>query len=180
MANVIKAIDFVLRLEDETMSGVTTHDAKDHGGRTRFGIAERFHPDLTATGFFDQMPVMAALDIAHQVYQKSYVTPLRLDVIWDQRLANAFLAFAVNAGVEHAIEKMQSALRGCGAQAKQDGIMGPATIGAINIAAPDALLAAFTNEQKRYYRQIAADDPSQNRFLDGWIHRADKTGTLAA
>ena len=43
MADFNLAFIFVLQHEDSTCSGKVTVDA---GGRTRFGIAEKFHPDL--------------------------------------------------------------------------------------------------------------------------------------
>ena len=43
MSDFQPAIAFVLQHEDPARSGKVTEDA---GGRTRFGIAEKFHPDL--------------------------------------------------------------------------------------------------------------------------------------
>jgi hypothetical protein len=43
MADFKPAFLFTLQHEDSTRSGKVTIDA---GGRTRFGIAEKFHPDL--------------------------------------------------------------------------------------------------------------------------------------
>ena len=43
MADFKPAFAFALLHEDATQSGKVTMDA---GGRTRFGIAEKFHPDL--------------------------------------------------------------------------------------------------------------------------------------
>jgi hypothetical protein len=43
MADFKTAFLFTLQHEDSTRSGKVTVDA---GGRTRFGIAEKFHPDL--------------------------------------------------------------------------------------------------------------------------------------
>jgi hypothetical protein len=72
MADLKTAIDVVLRQEDSRMSGVITTISGDSGGRTRFGIAERWHPELTAAGFFTTMPTAAALTVAEGVYAESY------------------------------------------------------------------------------------------------------------
>ena len=68
MADIQQATDVVLRQEDSRMSGVITTIPGDSGGRTRFGIAERWHPELTATGFFTTMPTAEALKVAEGVY----------------------------------------------------------------------------------------------------------------
>jgi len=48
MADFKTAFLFTLQHEDSTRSGKVTVDA---GGRTRFGIAEKFHPDLSEEFF---------------------------------------------------------------------------------------------------------------------------------
>ena len=45
MSDINIATLYVLKNEDSHLSGVVT---TDQGGMTRFGIAQRFHPDLNA------------------------------------------------------------------------------------------------------------------------------------
>jgi Glycosyl hydrolase 108 len=78
MADIQEAIYSVLRQEDATLSGVITDIPGDSGGRTRYGIAERWHPELTATGFFSTMSSAAALKVAEGVYAASYAKHLML------------------------------------------------------------------------------------------------------
>jgi hypothetical protein len=70
MADPNVAIDATLR--QEAPSGVITKTAGDSGGRTRYAIAERWHSELTATGFFTTMSAAAALTVAEGVYTASY------------------------------------------------------------------------------------------------------------
>ena len=67
MANVDAAIDYVLGWEDATLSGVIT-TAPD-GKRTRFGIDEHWHPELTNCLYFGSMGQVAALQIARGIYE---------------------------------------------------------------------------------------------------------------
>src|SRR6185437_7955591 len=98
MADVLQAVTFVLRQEDSELTGKVTENKTDKGGRTRFGVAEIFHPNLPFLGFYDTLPYKEALQLAYQTYIEEYVNPLQLDKISDQEVANALLSFAVNEG----------------------------------------------------------------------------------
>jgi lysozyme family protein len=63
-------------------------------------------------------------------------------------------------------------LRAAGKQVIEDGIIGPITLAAINKADPTDLLAALKSEAAGYYRLIASVNPSQQRFIEGWVQRA--------
>ena len=60
-----KAIEIVLRNEDATLSGEITNDA---GGRTRWGIAEKYNPEAWRDG-------PPTLEQAKEVYLNSYWIP---------------------------------------------------------------------------------------------------------
>lgn len=172
MADVERAIQFVLRQEDSRMSGVITNNPDDHGGRTRFGIAEHAHPELTASGFFDTMPYGEALSTAIGVYQQKYAQPLRLALIESQGVATALLSFAV---VEGVISSIRFAQRACGVT--EDGVFGPLTLQAVN-RMPD-MLTRLVEMQKQHFIVIAESNTTQNRFLAGWENRADALLALA-
>ena len=168
MADVHSAILFTLHLEDSTLSGRITCDPHDSGGRTRYGIAERFHGALEHQGFYSTMSATAALTVALMVYQSEYAKPLLLDQINDQKIADSLLASAVNIGIEPAVKIMQLA-----AGVAADGCVGDHTIAAVNAIAPATLLQAMIVGQCRHYNDIVADNPSQHEFLIGWINRAN-------
>src|SRR5213082_3193570 len=98
MANFEEALVFVLRNEDPHLSGIVTEDS---GGRTRFGIAERFHPELGEEFYFGWTD--AALEAARDIYRLEYWRAIRGDGILDQRIATKMLDMAVNMGVRQAI-----------------------------------------------------------------------------
>jgi lysozyme family protein len=63
-------------------------------------------------------------------------------------------------------------LRSVGINVQEDGLLGPVTLSATNNADTNALLAAIKSEAAGYYRLIAAKNPSQQKFLNGWLNRA--------
>jgi type VI secretion system secreted protein VgrG len=67
---------------------------------------------------------------------------------------------------------MQRALRSVGREVVEDGIIGAATLRAINEVEGTDLLAAFRSEAAGYYRIIFAKTPTQQRFINGWLRRA--------
>ena len=167
MSNPTQSIDFVLKQEDATLSGVITNEANDAGGLTRFGLCAKWHPELVAAGFYQaRMAVATARTLAETAYYTAYANPLRLASINSQTVANALLSFAVNMGTFSAVETLQQV---CGAIA--DGCMGPNTVAAVNAHDPETLLAAYCAIQANRYRGIAAANPTQQKFLAGWLNR---------
>ena len=108
MANVNAAIDYVLGWEDATLSGAIT-TAPD-GKRTRFGIDEHWHPELTNCLFYSSMGQVAALQIARGIYDVSYCQPLCIAEIASQDVANKLLSLGVNIGVMNAARLLQDAV----------------------------------------------------------------------
>ena len=79
MADIRKAVEFMLRQEDARLSGTVTNAASDNGGFTRFGLCAKWHPALVAAGFFTpQMPRDKALLMAEETYSTEYAPALRL------------------------------------------------------------------------------------------------------
>src|SRR5256885_12152164 len=91
MANFEEAIIFVLRNEDPQLSGVVTEDS---GGRTRFGIAERFHPEL-GDEFYSGV-LESALVTAGEIYRAEYWQSIHGEEIKVQAIATKLLDMAGN------------------------------------------------------------------------------------
>jgi lysozyme family protein len=173
MSDPTIAIDFVLRQEDATLSGVITNESGDSGGLTRFGLCAKWHPELVAAGFYQaSMDAPTSRTMAETAYYKSYANPLWLASINAQTVANALLSFAVNLGTFEAVETLQQV---CGAVA--DGCMGPNTVAAVNKQEPATLLAAYCAIQANHYRGIVAANPTQAKFLAGWLNRVNAVQT---
>lgn len=164
MANVRTAIDYVLRFEDPALSGVVTTDS---GGRTRFGIAERFHPELTNCLFYSSMGTTAALTIAVRIYSDSYAAPLCIEDIQDQDIANKLLSLGVNCGVRTASKRLQEAL-----EVNGDGRIGPITLDALDKANPKLVLSRLKELAVEHYEELVREDPSLAIYRNGWLARA--------
>jgi lysozyme family protein len=174
MADVAAAVDFILKQEDAAMSGIITGSPNDRGGRTRFGIPEKWHPTLTATGFFDGMEREAALVVAEGILSQQYASPLLLAKISSQAIATALLSMAVVEGKTQAITLLQRAA-GCA----DDGTMGPQTLAKVNGENPHSMMDQFALYQRAYFQRLAANDPTQLKWVHGWLNRMNAVQALA-
>ena len=165
-SNFGNCIDWVLRLEDRALRG-TVKDLGDGQGHTRFGIAEKSHPDLTPT--FYTLPAQAVLEVAKQIYWEEYWKPIQGTFLPTDELAATLLSFAVNDGVHQAVSVLQRSLEG---DLVVDGGMGPKTLEAV-LAQPAAIVAANLRiHQESFYRDVVQRDQTKVKFLAGWITRA--------
>lgn len=101
----------------------------------------------------------------------------RFDDVVNQAVATKLLDMAVNMGswvsvVQRAVNTVVDP------PTAVDGAWGPDTLDSINTADPGDLLQALADASEDHYRAIAAEDPSQQGFLTGWIARARKLPTL--
>ena len=184
MSEFSAAFDFVMQHEDASRSGRVTEDA---GGRTRFGIAQKFHPNLPETFFTG--PADAALKTAEQILRRDYWQPMRLAELRDQKLANKLFDMAVNMGVHQAAIYAQRTVNGLiigartlntsGAEmqplqlVKEDGVIGSRTLGTLNSADPAKLYPLLCEWSRRHYEHVAAINPAQAINLQGWLKRAE-------
>ena len=171
MADFKPAFAFVLQHEDSTCSGKVTVDA---GGRTRFGIAEKFHPDLREEFFTG--PAEDALAEAEKIEEREYWHAMRLAQVEDQDVANKLFDMGVNMGVLQAAvyaQRAANALVVADERLAEDGVIGPRTLAAINAAAPIAYCQLLRELSAAYYRHVAAVNPAQAVNLAGWLKRAE-------
>ena len=56
---------------------------------------------------------------------------------------------------------------------RQDGIVGPKTLAAINSRSPLPLWASLKQRRLLYYQRIVELNPSQRKFLRGWTNRVN-------
>jgi lysozyme family protein len=165
MANVDAAIDYVLGWEDAALSGAITTSAD--GKRTRFGIDEHWHPELTNCLYYGSMGQVAALQIAKGIYDLCYCQPLCIAEIGNQEIANKLLSLGVNVGVVNAARMLQDAVTVVG-----DGRIGPLTLHALDLADPQQVLEDLRQEAESYYDAMIANNPNLTVYRAGWLRRA--------
>ena len=73
--------------------------------------------------------------------------------------------FAVNAGVQKAIQTLQKVLG-----VKTDGVIGPVTLTAIKEADPEELIREFTEEKENHYESLSTFET----FGEGWMARSER------
>ena len=107
MSTFPAAFELVMNHEDPQRSGKITEDA---GGPTRFGIAQKFHPELKPEFF--SAPAEDALKQAEEILRRDYWDRMRLSEISNQNVANKLFDMAVNMGVHQAGVYAQRAANG--------------------------------------------------------------------
>jgi lysozyme family protein len=171
MADFKLAFLFTLQHEDATRSGKVTIDA---GGRTRFGIAEKFHPRLREEFFTG--PAEEALAEAEKIEEYEYWDSMKLAAVENQNVANKLFDMSVNMGVRQAAiyaQRAANSLSAADAKLVEDGEIGAKTLAAINNANPIVYYHALCELSAAHYRHVAAVNPGQAMNLAGWMKRAE-------
>lgn len=165
---------FALAMKHE---GGYANDPHDHGGETYRGISRKNWrgwdgwPDIDKLKEKPDFPACLDrnADLQGRVrafYKRNFWTPV-MDEIKDQALVNWLFDKGVNMGIRQACKLLQRAV---GVDA--DGVIGPQTRAMIHQADPAQLLDDCRGEAKRFYTNLALKDPTQSRFLHGWLARA--------
>ncbi|WP_297779943.1 holin-associated N-acetylmuramidase [uncultured Roseovarius sp.] len=161
-------------------------DPDDPGGATNFGVTihtlRRLGLDLTGDGAVDASDVRAltrdravALLIDHY-YRRPGIARL------PESLQASVFDMYVNAGV-NAVKILQRLLREMGHGIEVDGLIGPITVTAAEVAAkaaPDHIADAYGIARRNYYLSLADARPASRKFArsraggkGGWITRAE-------
>jgi lysozyme family protein len=158
MADFEKAVAKLLVIE----GGYAPNDNRN--GAVNFGITAAF---LKLIGWPDPDPANLTVADAVGIYRKHFWDLFQLAALDDQEVATVLLAAVVNMHPRRAIRSLQRAVG-----AKDDGIMGPATIAAVNRAG--GVAALLRTELKGEYRALAAMNPAlYGDDLAGWLKRVD-------
>lgn len=144
--------------------GVYSNHVSDLGGETKYGISKRSYPQIDIKNL--------SLDQARQIYYCDFWIKGKFEQIIDEPIAVKLFEISINTGITQANKLIQRALRAVEKLVAEDGIIGPITLKAINGADSTDLLAALKSEAAGYYRLIAQTNPSQQKFIAGWLNRA--------
>ena len=165
MANFLTAFESMIRNE----GGYKLHTvAGDRGGMTYAGIARNFHPRWPGWSAIDQGEIPET-ELVRQFYQENFWAAIQGDRIIHQTVARSLFDFAVNAGVTTAVRLAQIV-----AGTTPDGKMGPKTVAALNALDPEKFVLSFALAKLARYRDIVNKDPTQQKFLLGWVNRTLK------
>lgn len=158
--NFLYAVEIVLKHE-----GGYVEEPADPGGRTNFGISQRSYPNLNIKEL--------TRDDAIRIYHRDWWGRFKYEEIKNRVVAAKVMDMAVNMGPQRAHTLLQQALHAVGQRhVAIDGIIGPQTIGAVNKATQEPLLAALRAEAASYYRALVQRNPNLVKFRNGWLNRA--------
>jgi lysozyme family protein len=165
--------DFIDEIITREGGDKETNDPADSGGRTKYGISERSHPEAWADGDVTR-------DEARSIYQKIYILAEHFERIKDLTLQHQVVDFGVPHGPNAATKLLQQLVG-----VNVDGMIGPQTLAAIDnypagklfgVEVPGIVLLnlAFRDARVIYDATIAKKQPKDLKFLLGWIKRAQE------
>ena len=155
--------------------GEFTDDPLDRGGPTKYGITQ-----ATLTAWMKRQSTLSRrsatavevrnldLGTARAIYEEMYIRDpgfLKLPyfVIVDKM---------VDMGVHHspaqAIFMLQEVVN-----SDRDGVLGPVTVANVRMRDPLVTLTALVTRRNRRFIRICRNDPSQLKYLEGWINRSN-------
>lgn len=162
MADFLRAFESMIRNE----GGYRLHNVKgDRGGMTYAGIARSSHPSWPGWAAIDRGDIPNT-EMVRQFYRTNFWGPIRGDDIASDAVARNVFDFAVNAGVVTAARLAQIV---CGVT--PDGKVGQKTVAALNAIDPDRFVLVYALAKLARYRDIVTRDPTQQKFLLGWLNR---------
>jgi type VI secretion system secreted protein VgrG len=168
MADFGSALDYTLANE-----GGFVDDPNDSGGATNFGITQATASAYGYDGDMREIP----MDLVATIYRDGYWDSWNLGSIPTQGIATAIFDLHVNMG-GGAAKVVQAAMRALGWTGAADGAWGPQTLAGVLASDPAALLAQIAAAAGQRYRNIAAANPKNAGFLNGWLNRAEALGQL--
>jgi lysozyme family protein len=151
---------------------------EDHGGATKYGIT------IGDLARWRRQPVSVAdvkaltVDEAKQIYKAWYWDVNDLDQI-DKTEAIAIFDIGVVCGVTTSAKLAQATCCQIGEVIAVDGHVGQRTIAALNKVHLSDFIHTFAGRVETRFRTIVANNPSQAKFLRGWVNRARRLLTLA-
>jgi lysozyme family protein len=144
--------------------GALSNDKFDKGGITKYGI---ILDDLKRVGWLateDNIKNLTKED-AKIIYKKLYWDPLNLDAIKNKGVSTCLFDIGV--------------VRGTGIPPKYCvEICGINSANAINNYNSARFISEFSARSASGFNQIVARNPTQKRFINGWINRANRLLTL--
>jgi len=150
-----EAFDILIPIEGEE-----TNDPRDPGGRTKYGLSERAHPELWVNG-------PPTLDVARGAYETIYWYPAQCDKLpWP--LSYFVFDAAVNQGADTARRLLQKSLG-----VVQDGIIGNNTLMTVKkqwAADPNEVCSVFLADRGLRYTGTRNFDV----YGRGWLKRLFK------
>lgn len=149
--------------------GGYVHDPQDHGGATNRGITQRTYDAWNVKQHQPNQSVqrITPAQVA-AIYREEYWDAVRGDDL-PGPIACACFDYAVNSGPRKAIVTLQQQLN-----VTPDGALGPQSMAAAHAADAQVTAQGVISRREQFLRSIAQHDPTQDRFLAGWLNRVNR------
>jgi lysozyme family protein len=147
--------------------GGYSNDPDDVGGETKFGIAQRFNPEIDIKNL--------TKETAKEYYRKRWWERYNYNLIAQPEIAKKAFITAVNLGAMDANILLQKAANECtreGLYIKTDGSIGKYTLSTMNGINPEQLLDKYRIIIAKNYILKVKKDPNKKKYICGWIDRA--------
>lgn len=143
----------------------------DNGGSTNFGITQAKYDFWRKTHNLSEQSVKFISDSEVSAIYKDIWKSSGADLISVNKPMSGNYHFdtAFNTGDSQAIKFIQ---RACGA--KDDGILGPMTLRALDNYDDDTILLSIHRQRLLFYANLAISQEHDRQFLKNWIWRATK------
>lgn len=136
------------------------NDPDDAGGETKFGVAKNANPDLNITAL--------TWSKAKQRYFERYWMGGGCHLL-PQRVALLHFDGCINHGISRASKFLQEVVG-----TTVDGSVGPGTAKAVSKMNEFDVCRLLCDRREKFYRSIVASNPSQGKFLNGWLRRINE------
>jgi len=163
----MKTIDDVIS-DVLAMEGGYVDDPLDRGGATNRGVTAATlgeYRELGRPATPAEVKTLTETE-ARAIYLQRYVKAPAFDTLppW---LIPVVVDDAVLSGPKSAVTTLQRILG-----VPEDGVLGPKTRQALTVKDPAAVIRDYTKARALRYARIVQMNPSQGRFLVGWLTRA--------
>lgn len=166
MADIRKFIPLLLSVE-----GGYVNDPDDSGGATNLGVTlatwREAGYDIDGDGDIDSddMRLLSVSDAVSRVIKPMFWDRWKADEIDCQAVANILVDWLYNSGSPGI--RIPQRLLGV----REDGIVGPETLEALNGADQEELFSKIKSERINYYSDLVSRKPEKKKFLNGWMNR---------
>lgn len=149
--------------------GGYVNDPADHGGSTNMGVTletwKKVGYDEDGDGDIDAQDIKLLKPSDFTKVLKIYWDRWKADNIRNQSIANILVDWVWGSG-SWGIKIPQRVLA-----TKEDGVVGATTLALINGQDPKTLFDKIYNARVQFLQNIVKNNPSQQKFLKGWLNR---------